>query len=268
MQPDTPSDVPRAREPEPDDSRAALPYLRFAAAHIYAADAARSLAWYRSVLGLEPRDGAAFQLGDGSKLAVLPGGVTGTVSKPATAQSVAFGLRVPRMQEAMTALEGRNVSFITALQRYERYSWIYFADPDQNQLELVHDGEERAGEGFEGIGWAGITVEHFPGAVAWYRDVLGLWLDVHTPSFAHFRLPNGLLLEIFPGGVAHEGAKPPALQPVVIDLGVSDVEPVVLELTRRGAALNDSTGDAHAQEQRRAEVIDPEGNRIGLLEVD
>lgn len=271
MQPDTPSDAPGKLETPPEPAVTPLPYLRLASAHVYAADPAKSLAWYRNVLALEPHDAAVFQLGDGSYVEIRAGGVAGAAPKPATAQSVAFGLRVPRMQEAMTALESRNVSFITALGRYERDSWIYFVDPDQNQLELVHDGEERAGAAFEGIGWAGIHVEHFPEAVAWYRDVLGLRLDFHTPSFAHFRLSNGLLLEVFPGGLAHQGAKSPTLQPVVIDLGVADVDRVVAELTRRGAELseaNDSSGSANARRQRRAEVIDPEGNRIGVLEVE
>jgi predicted enzyme related to lactoylglutathione lyase len=271
MQPDTPPDAPRepAREPASEPgSTAASPYVRIAGARIHAADLARSVAWYRSVLALEPHDGAAFQLDDGSNVEILAGGVAGTAPKSATAQSLAFGLRVPRMQEAMTALESRNVSFITGLQRYQQYSWIYFADPDQNQLELVHDGEERAGAAFEGIGWAGVTVEHFPEMVAWYRDVLELTLDFDTPSFAHFRLLNGLLLEVFPGGVAHQSPKPPALQPVVVDLGVADVDQVVLELTRRGAEVNDQGGTTNARQQRRAEVIDPEGNRIGLVELE
>lgn len=265
--PDIPSDAPQEREAEaePDGVATALPYLRIARAQIHVAEPAKAVAWYRSVLALQPHDGAVFQLGDGSTVEILAGGVAGTAPKSATAQSLAFGLRVPRMQEAMTALEGRNVSFISALQRYQQYSWIYFADPDQNQLELVHEGEERAGAAFEGIGWAGVTVEHFPKAVAWYRDVLGLTLVFHTPTFAHFRLPNGLLLELFPGGVAHEGAKPPSLQPVVIDLGVADVDQVVLELTRRGAELNLENETANA---RRAEVIDPEGNRIGLMKFE
>jgi hypothetical protein len=43
---------------------------------------------------------------------------------------------------------------------------------------------------------------------------------------------------------------------------------VVAELTRRGVELNDSTGTTNDGRQRRSELIDLEGNRIGLVEVD
>jgi predicted enzyme related to lactoylglutathione lyase len=267
MQSEPPAQPARTREPAASATRE-LPYVRFASASVLAADPAKSIAWYQSVLGLEALDSVSFRLDDGSSLRLMPGGVAAAAPKPAATQSIVLGLRVPAMQAAISALEGRGVEFITSLDRYQEDSWIYFADPDQNRLELVHDGPERSGAPFEAIGWTGVHVEHFDEAVAWYRDVLGLGLSNLMASFAHFRLANHALFEVFGGGVAQVGTKQAALQPVVIDFGVRDLDRTVDVLAERGARLHEVPLARESPTGRRFEVIDPEGNRLGLSQVE
>jgi len=252
--------------PTPDaEAMPQAPYTRFVGARVHAAEPSQMLAWYRDVVGLEPAGDASFVLEDGATLSISDGGTAASEPKLAGAQAQVFGLRVPAMQSAIDALEARGVSFIGPVQSYQQDSWIYFADPDNNRLELSHSGPEQAGLSVQGIGWLGVNVEHFDQTVAWYRDVLGLPLRTQGGSFAHFPLRDGTLLEVFSRGTAHSGPKPPTLQPVIVDLGVPDLDAVVAELLGRDVTLADSLDQGAGSEHvRRVELIDPEGNRLGL----
>ena len=56
-----------------------------------------------------------------------------------------------------------------------------------------------------GLVWAGLRTDRFEETVRFFRDVLGLPVDVPRPDFAIARMPNSSMLEIFgPGDDEHD----------------------------------------------------------------
>ena len=88
---------------------------------------------------------------------------------------------------------------------------------------------------YQGITWAGIPVEDFEGAVAFFRDLLGIRLSRidNDQQVAHFRLANGDLVELF-GPVS---AREPYRRTVVVALGVADVEQARAEMEKAGVSF-------------------------------
>ena len=85
---------------------------------------------------------------------------------------------------------------------------------------------------YQGITWAGIPVEDFEGAVAFFRNLLGIHLSrINNDSqTAHFRLANGDLVELF--GTA--ATKEPYRRNIVVALSVEDVDQARTEMENAG----------------------------------
>jgi predicted enzyme related to lactoylglutathione lyase len=88
---------------------------------------------------------------------------------------------------------------------------------------------------YRGITWAGIPVEDFDGAVAFFRDRLGIRVSRidNDRQVAHFRLANSDLVELF-GPVSTEE---PYRRNVVVALGVEDVDKARTEMEKAGVSF-------------------------------
>lgn len=88
---------------------------------------------------------------------------------------------------------------------------------------------------YQGITWAGIPVEDFDGAVAFFRDLLGIPVSHinNDDQVAHFRMANGDLVELF-GPAA---TKEPYRRNVVVALGVEDVDEARTEMEKAGVSF-------------------------------
>lgn len=88
---------------------------------------------------------------------------------------------------------------------------------------------------FQGITWAGFPVEDFEGAVAFFRDLLGIRLSRidEDRQIAHFRLANGDLVELF-GPIS---SKEPFRRNVAVALGVEDIDEARTEMEKAGVTF-------------------------------
>jgi catechol 2,3-dioxygenase-like lactoylglutathione lyase family enzyme len=110
-----------------------------------------------------------------------------------------------------------------------------------------------------GVVWAGVRTERFGPTVAFFRDVLGLPLDVIGPDFAWSKLPDTTQFEVF--GPADRDHDHFATGPVVEFL-VDDVFEAARELEAAGVELlGEPGGDA---EQAWLHFRAPDGNVYGL----
>lgn len=64
-----------------------------------------------------------------------------------------------------------------------------------------------------GLGWLGIPTERFDPTVAFFRDVMGLEVEILEEDFAKLRLPGGDVVEVF--GPSRAGQEQFAAGPVV-----------------------------------------------------
>lgn len=219
--------------------------------------------WYRDIVGLEPHGSQWFGLGDGrSSVEVFSGGAASAVAKTPAQQAAVIGLQVPDIAASQAALEGRGVVFEGPIDGEPTDSWIYFADPEGNRLELKQLGE--AGPGFEvsRIAWVGVYVQDLTAMTAWYRDVLGL---EQNGSHHYYDLVDGSSVELFAGGTAAAGPKDATAQPVVFSLVVEDLDAALAELATRGVEMAGPIVEYQEPDwpdERSTEIADPEGNRI------
>ena len=88
---------------------------------------------------------------------------------------------------------------------------------------------------FRGITWAGVPVEDFEGAVAFFRDLLEIPVSRidNDRQVAHFRLANGDLIELFGPAATNE----PHRRNIVIALGVEDVGRARTEMEKAGVSF-------------------------------
>ncbi|CAG0964406.1 2-hydroxychromene-2-carboxylate isomerase [Burkholderiales bacterium] len=112
-----------------------------------------------------------------------------------------------------------------------------------------------------------LVVADLPGAIAFYRDVLGLKLAVDAPGvYAEFDTPGArlaLVSEATMGAVVGRPA-PRAGDAVVVCLRVDDVDAAAARVTSRGATLVREPHDQPAWLQRVAHLRDPAGNLVEL----
>src|SRR5205823_5781927 len=83
------------------------------------------------------------------------------------------------------------------------------------------------------LAWLGVQTSKFDEMVGFFRDVMGLPLDVKEPGFAEFGLPNGDKVEVFgPGGPA--ALDQFASGPIVAGFLVDDIAQARQELIDAG----------------------------------
>ena len=119
---------------------------------------------------------------------------------------------------------------------------------------------------YQGFIWAGIYVRNLKKSIAFYRDVVGLFLLDQGEDWAHFDTGAGTLLELFTGGSSSSGPKTPEQQSIVLGLRVENLEHAVSELTQRGVHFIPGTSGEYAG-TRWAHFYDVEGNRLEVKEV-
>ena len=117
-----------------------MKYHGFIWAGIFVQDLAKSILFYRDVLGLpllrNDEDFAHFDAGDGALLELFSGGRAHHAPKKADQQSIRFGLRVDDLDEAIAELQERGVGFPEGVGEFEGGRWAHFTDPEGNGLEI------------------------------------------------------------------------------------------------------------------------------------
>ncbi len=82
--------------------------------------------------------------------------------------------------------------------------------------------------------WVGLRTDRFDESVRFFRDVLGLPVDVPREDFALARMPNSSLLEIFgPGDRDHEHFSTGPVPEFLVD----DVDAAAAELRAAGVEV-------------------------------
>lgn len=103
-------------------------------------DLAAQIIWYRDVLGLNLRrqgDGwAHFAAGGGAMLELIAGGQASSEAKGVDRQSIAFGLQVSDLDQAMAEMRARGVVLLGEPGQFKNQRWAYFTDPEGNRLEI------------------------------------------------------------------------------------------------------------------------------------
>lgn len=112
---------------------------------LYVRDVARSVAWYRDVLGLERRhedvwgDHPAVMAAGATSVALFPARSPEPKDPPARAPStfahVAFRVSAAGLHEARAELRARGVAFEE--QDHDIARSIYFRDPDGHEVEIT-----------------------------------------------------------------------------------------------------------------------------------
>src|SRR5829696_3303734 len=110
-----------------------------------------------------------------------------------------------------------------------------------------------------GVVWVGTRTDAFDETVAFFRNVLGVDLDVVSKDFAWSRMPNTSQLEVFgPGDRDHLGFATGPVPEFLVD----DVDAAIAELRAAGVelvgepAVEDDGGWVHFRA--------PDGNVYGL----
>lgn len=118
---------------------------------------------------------------------------------------------------------------------------------------------------YQGIIWAGVSVEDLERSIAFYRDVMGLPLVRQGHGWAHFDASNDTLLELFSGGAASPEVKGTGQQSIVIAIRVDDLDGTVDVLKAKGVQF---IGEIEAYRNHRwAYFTDVEGNRLEIKEI-
>ena len=110
-----------------------------------------------------------------------------------------------------------------------------------------------------GVVWVGTRTQDFDGTVAFFRDVLGLPIEIPGPEFAKGRMPDSSLVEIF--GPSDEDHRHFSTGPVPEFL-VDDLPAALAELRAAGVEIlgtpevNNTQGWLHFRA--------PDGNVYGL----
>lgn len=109
------------------------------------------------------------------------------------------------------------------------------ADPSGSEPVRVIGGRRLETMEYQGITWAGVPVEDFEGAVAFFRDLLGIQVSRinNDHQVAHFRLANGDLVELFGPVSTNESHR----RNVVVALGVEDVDKARTEMEKAGVSF-------------------------------
>lgn len=118
---------------------------------------------------------------------------------------------------------------------------------------------------YQGIIWAGISVDNMKASIEFYQNALGLRLLASREDFALFDAGSGARVELVSGGKASGTPKNAARQSTAIALQVKDIERVRSELEQKGVTFSGDTGSY--RNMRWATLIDPEGNRIEIKEI-
>lgn len=231
-----------------------------------ASDAVATFQWYRDVVELPSPGSSSFEFADRSGLAIVSGGVVQSGAKSAAEQSVVVSMLVPDLDVAMTTLEARGVRFAGDIGRTpEPARWRAFADLEGNRIQILEHGEPQGGLAYVAIPWAGVPSQDMGAMADWYERVLGERAASSVPPFfVSFRLGDGTEIEVLRGGAPTVRPKTPAEQPFVVGLDVEDLAATVQALLARGVETEMLESDAGAP--RRAQVVDPEGNRWLLVE--
>jgi predicted enzyme related to lactoylglutathione lyase len=117
----------------------------------------------------------------------------------------------------------------------------------------------------KGFIWAGLHVEDLEGAIAFYRDVVGMPVLRQGEDWAQMDAGNGSLFEIYGGGTSSQAPKEPAEQSLIIGMQVNDLDHAVGELAHHGVKL---IGEIEQYRSTRwAQFADPEGNRLEIKQV-
>jgi predicted enzyme related to lactoylglutathione lyase len=93
-----------------------------------------------------------------------------------------------------------------------------------------------------GLAWLGIPTERFEPTVAFFRDVLGLEVEILEEDFAKLRMPGGDAVEVF--GPSRTGQEQFVAGPIV-GFRVEDVRDAREELEAAGVEF---IGEVHAGE--------------------
>ena len=109
-------------------------------AGLHVADLDASIAFYRDTLGLPLRQRgdvwAHFDAGDGAMLELFSGGVAVDMPKGPDRQSAVFALRVDDLNEAISELTSRGVTFHGEIGIFNDECWAFFTDPEGNRVEI------------------------------------------------------------------------------------------------------------------------------------
>jgi predicted enzyme related to lactoylglutathione lyase len=115
-------------------------YQGFVWSGIHVEDMAEMICFYEDVLGLpllgQDEGWAHFDAGDGALLELFSGGQRSHTVKKPSEQSIAIGLRVADLAQAVEELERKEVHFIGDTGEYEDTRWRRFSDPEGNRLEI------------------------------------------------------------------------------------------------------------------------------------
>ena len=118
---------------------------------------------------------------------------------------------------------------------------------------------------YQGLIWAGLSVEDLEASINFYKDVLGLPFLGKGEDWAYFDSGNGSLFELFSGGKAALQPKTLDQQSLVIGLRVDNIDSAIAELKQRGIKFIGEIGEFEGT--RWAHFSDPEGNQLEIKEV-
>jgi catechol 2,3-dioxygenase-like lactoylglutathione lyase family enzyme len=126
----------------------------------------------------------------------------------------------------------------------------------------VSASEEPAGH-ITGVGGIFFKAKDPKALAAWYRDVLGMPLEVWGGAKLRYDAPNhppALIWNAFPATTSYFA---PSTSEFMINYAVDDMDAFLARLGTKGVAILKRTDDANG---RFAWVLDPEGNKIELWE--
>jgi catechol 2,3-dioxygenase len=292
------------RDPEEATAAIATAAARLPAAtrmgpvHVTVADLERSLAFYRTVVGLEPlvRSPARASLGaDGTELLVLVE-ERGAAPAPRHTGLYHFALLLPERRDlaGWLAHAARDRVPLVGLSDHFVSEAIYLSDPDGHGIEIYWDRPRAFWEGLVGsrlttmpldvdnllgeldgdepvftrlpaatvMGHVHLKVAHIPETIEFYRDVLGFGLMAALGSQAAFLSAGGYHHHVGANTWESAGAPPPPAGAAALR-HATIVLPTVED---RDALMARSTESGRAPEEtpEGPVVRDPSGNRLLL----
>ncbi len=123
---------------------------------------------------------------------------------------------------------------------------------------------------FQGLVWAGLSVEDMDRQIAFYRDAVGLKLlrqgGEGAARWAHFSAGSGGLFELSAGGKASASEKGADQQSLSVGFLVDNLDEVMSLMERNGVRFSGEISEFRSQ--RWVYFLDAENNRLEIKEVN
>lgn len=122
---------------------------------------------------------------------------------------------------------------------------------------------------FQGIIWAGLSVEDMDQEIEFFRDAVGLKFlrqgNDEGHRWAHFSAGGRGVFELFSGGSASVDEKSADQQSISIGFLVGDLDETIASMRANGVQFLGEVGQF--RNQRWAHFLDPENNRLEIKEI-